>query len=62
MTKEQWIILRQKHSEVPWEEMLASGWDAVPCNCKLAGCLGWRLARKEVRNPPPFNDNFPRAA
>ena len=45
MTKRQWIEQRQENSEVPWEHILYSGFDAVPCDCGLKGCQGWALAR-----------------
>lgn len=61
MTKIQWILRRQKHSETPWEVIRQSGWDAVPCDCEKEGCLGWRLAR--VKHPEsPLPDGPLRAA
>lgn len=52
MTKDQWIARRQKYSEVPWDIIRKSGWDAVPCNCKKEGCLGWQLARVKYSESP----------
>lgn len=45
MTKEQWIKYRQSMSTVPWETILESGFDAVPCQCNKSGCYGWKLVK-----------------
>jgi hypothetical protein len=45
MTKDEWIAKRQENSEFPWEVILESGYDAVPCSCQLKGCLGWKLLK-----------------
>jgi len=47
MTKDAWIAKRQENSEFTWDEILASGYDAVPCSCQLKGCLGWKLVKVE---------------
>lgn len=43
MSKHEWIEYRSARSETPWKAILASGFDAVPCDCAFEGCLGWRL-------------------
>jgi hypothetical protein len=62
-TREMWIRHRQDHSSIPWDDITASGFDAVACDCGKQGCLGWRLARTGTRLPvisqPPHQ---PRAA
>jgi len=64
ITKNHWIVKRQANSTVSWNEIVASGWDAVPCDCGKQGCLGWKLAR--VNEPPkvnrPFNNDPPLVA
>jgi hypothetical protein len=45
MTKRQWIEQRQENSQIPWQNILYSGFDAVPCDCGLQGCQGWTLAK-----------------
>jgi hypothetical protein len=45
MTKDEWIARRQENSEFTWDEILASGYDAMPCSCQLKGCLGWKLLK-----------------
>lgn len=52
MTKREWIDLRQSRSTVPWKDIEASGWDAVPCRCRQKGCQGWKLARVEKPSNP----------
>lgn len=43
MTKSEWIKQRNEKSGEPWESIIASGWDAKPCECGLHGCQGWAL-------------------
>jgi hypothetical protein len=45
MTKDEWIAKRQENSEISWEDILQSGYDAMPCNCQLKGCKGWKLLK-----------------
>lgn len=47
MTKDEWIVKRQTNSEFTWDEILASGYDAMPCSCQLKGCMGWKLMKVE---------------
>lgn len=52
MNKVQWIDARQQHSEVSWETILLSGYDAVPCSCGLEGCKGWKLEKVQKVHVP----------
>lgn len=54
--KNEWIAYRNERSLIPWDDILASGFDAVKCDCGKQGCLGWRLARvgtRPLRVSPP---------
>lgn len=64
MTKLQFIKNRSMRSEVTWEEIKASGWDAFECNCGKKGCNGWALRPiKQVWAKRPItNNNFPKDA
>lgn len=65
-TKNEWIAYRNERSQVPWDDILASGFDAVPCDCGKGGCLGWKLVRVPQAAHPssiiPTPPNSPRAA
>lgn len=66
--KNEWIAYRNERSTTPWDDILASGFDAVKCDCGKQGCLGWRLARVPAQRPPfpspvpPHSPTPPRAA
>jgi hypothetical protein len=51
LAREAWIKHRQDRSSVPWDDVAASGFDAVACDCGKQGCQGWRLARAVARPP-----------
>jgi hypothetical protein len=55
MTKEEWINYRQERSEVPWNEVLSSGYYAEECHCNKKGCLGWRIVKGEKCETPFYS-------
>lgn len=52
MNKAQWIQYRQERSEIEWEVILLSGYDAVPCSCGFEGCKGWKLEKIQKGRVP----------
>ena len=55
MSKDAWILYRNTNSQVPWEDIVASGYDAVPCDCDKEGCYGWKLERVKVQVSARFS-------